>query len=267
MQSLQPAMQCEDVAAVARPCASVRLLRTEALAGDDPRLVARLDAHEAARAAKFREAADRDAYVGAHALLRTLLSQAVPGASPPREWRFVEGARGKPRLAAGQAARDLRFNLSHCRGMVAVALAERADIGIDIEGLDRHDFDDRAIAASHFCAVERDELARITGDAERKQAFLALWTAKEALIKALGDGLSMPLDGFRADLERGGYVRYDAPRANDEWRLARWQPAGYLVALAAPAGTDIECREVRWDASACTFIEGPVLKPSPGAAP
>jgi len=266
MQPIQPMAQCEEAAVAREGSVMVRLLPTNEIEDGDAALAARLAGDEAARASKFHHAADRKAYVGAHALLRTLLSQAMPGEAPPRAWRFAEGPRGKPHLDPAQA-RDVRFNLSHCRGMVAVAIAQGAEVGVDVEAIERHDFDEDAIAASHFCAAERARLARIADAASRKHAFLALWTAKEALIKALGDGLSMPLDGFCADLERGTYVRYDAPHRDGEWSLARWQRPGYLVALAAPAGRRVECREMRWDASASVFVEGGALAPLPCGEP
>lgn len=265
MLPIQSMAQCEDAAALRASTVAVRLLCTDALDDGDAALAARLGTDEAARAAKFHHAADRRAYAGAHALLRTLLSQALPGEVAPRGWRFDQGPRGKPHLAPGQGARDVRFNLSHCRGLVAIAIAEGIDVGVDVEALDRHDFDEEAIAASHFCAAERERIARIADAARRKHEFLAVWTAKEALIKALGDGLSMPLDGFCADLEQGTYVRYDAPERDGDWKLARWRLPGFLVALASPAGARIECREMRWDASASVFIEGRALMPlAPG---
>jgi 4'-phosphopantetheinyl transferase len=245
----------------ALPRVTVRLLCTDAVADGDADLLARLDAREAAQAARFVHAADRQAYLGAHALLRTLLSRAIANARAPAAWRFVEGDRGKPRLAPGQSSRDLRFNLSHCRGMVAVAMAPGAEVGIDVEALERHDFDELDIAASHFCPAEREPLARIADRSHRKRAFLAVWTAKEALVKALGDGLSMPLESFCADLDRGAYVRYDEPARSAEWTLARWERPTHAVALAAPEGMAVECREVRWDASCGDFVEGARLDP------
>ena len=252
MQSFHPITQREDTHAAVQ--VTVRLLPTDAIGDCDPALLSRLDAAEAIQAAKFVHAEDRKAWLGAHALLRTLLAQALPGEQAPRAWRFVAGPKGKPSLAPGQASRDVRFNISHCRGMAAVALAFGADIGVDVEALERADFDERAIAESHFCVAEREKLARLEEAGARKREFLAVWTAKEALIKGVGEGLSMPLDAFCADLERNAYARHDG--APDAWMLARWERPGHLAALAAPRGARVDCRELRWDASAGVFVEG-----------
>jgi 4'-phosphopantetheinyl transferase len=267
MHSIHAAAQRDERAASFAARVLVRFVRTQSIADADAGLAARLGPDEAERAAKFREGADRKSYVTAHALLRTLLSLVLPGAQAPRTWGFVAGTHGKPMLAPGQAPRDVRFNLSHCRGMVAVALTEGAEVGIDVEALERRDFDDLAIAESNFCAAERARVVRIADAAHRRHAFLATWTAKEALIKALGDGLSMPLTSFCADIDAGRYVRHDAPERGGDWSLARWDVPGHVVALAARAGMRIEARESRWDPSASLFVDGPVIAPiAPGVA-
>jgi len=226
---------------------ALRILRTDSLDDGDSRLASLLDDVEVTRARAFRVAADRKSYIGAHALLRVLLSDATGGTRAPQSWRFEAGPRGKPALAAGPA-----FNLSHCRGMVAVAVARDVEIGVDVEALARSDFDEDAIAQSTFHAAERERLSHIEDASRRKAAFLATWTSKEALVKAIGEGLSMPLDGFAVDLER---IRYEHGAAR-EWRLQRWELPGHVVALASPYGTRVECRESSWDDSRGVFVHG-----------
>ena len=71
----------------------------------------------------------------------------------------------------------------------------------------------------------------------RDQAFFAAWTRKEAYIKAVGDGLHIPLDSFRVTLLPGEDARLvhiggDAQAAG-AWRMHAFHPAeGYLGALA-----------------------------------
>src|SRR4051794_3776451 len=112
MQSLQAAAPLARRETDPGTRAVLRILRTDSLDASDSRLVGLLDAEEAVRARAFRIAADCASYLGAHALLRTLLTQACGGERAPHAWRFEAGVHGKPRLAAGPA-----FNLSHCRGM------------------------------------------------------------------------------------------------------------------------------------------------------
>jgi 4'-phosphopantetheinyl transferase len=175
----------------------------------------------------------------------------MPGCRPPPGWRFAAGAHGKPELAPGQVS-GVSFNLSHCRDLVAVVVAAGVDVGIDVESPERHSFDDMSIARAHFTPAEQDHLLAIGDDTRRRLAFLELWTAKEAFIKAMGQGLSMPLDSFGVDVARD---RYDAdtlpmPARDRTWTLARWQSHGCFVALAAGAPATavirVECREASW---------------------
>jgi 4'-phosphopantetheinyl transferase len=175
----------------------------------------------------------------------------MPGCRPPPGWRFAAGAHGKPELAPGQVS-GVSFNLSHCRDLVAVVVAAGVDVGIDVESPERHPFDDMSIARAHFTPAEQDHLLAIGDDTRRRLAFLELWTAKEAFIKAMGQGLSMPLDSFGVDVARD---RYDAdslpmPARDRTWTLARWQSHGCFVALAAgspaTAVIRVECRETHW---------------------
>src|SRR5512132_1276653 len=92
------------------------------------RLEPLLSADERERAASFTFDRDRTMYVTARGLLRTLLGERL-GEDPSRI-RFAYGERGKRRLGDDS---DLRFNLSHSRGLAAIALCEGREVGIDVE--------------------------------------------------------------------------------------------------------------------------------------
>lgn len=73
----------------------------------------------------------------------------------------------------------------------------------------------------------------------REEAFFAAWTRKEAYIKAVGDGLHIPLDAFRVRLlpgEKAGLVHIGGDlQAAEAWQMHTFSPAvGYLGALAYP---------------------------------
>jgi uncharacterized damage-inducible protein DinB len=76
-----------------------------------------LDASEQARADRFHMATDRDAYIFAHALLRTTLSGMAGIAA--KDLRFRTAKNGKPALDGSQSLPDLHFSLSHTRGLAA----------------------------------------------------------------------------------------------------------------------------------------------------
>jgi 4'-phosphopantetheinyl transferase len=202
-----------------------------------------LSAGEAARAARFRFAADRAAFLAAHALLRALL--AAHGIPAPV---FQSGPFGKPELVG--APGDVRFSLSHTRGLVAAALATRDDLGVDVELAERA-VDATGLAGRFFAPAEAACIAA-TPPENRQGAFLRLWTLKEAFAKAVGLGLSLPLDSFA--FGPGGFTCAPAQGPADAWCfLARpcADPAGHLaLALRWPnaAGMRVEDRAMSADA-------------------
>jgi 4'-phosphopantetheinyl transferase len=177
-----------------------------------------LDDSEIRRADNFFHQSDRLTFVAAHALKRMALAQAVPGTSA-KTLRFVADSFGKPFLA-GESA--LQFNLSHTAGLVALALSFHAPVGIDVETLGSPSVS-RDLMQSVLTSVERDTVDRA---ADWERAFLDLWTAKEAVIKAEGKGLSLPL----SEIE----IRHDnALGPSRHWSLWRSQPTPrHVLALA-----------------------------------
>jgi 4'-phosphopantetheinyl transferase len=129
----------------------------------------------------------------------------------------------------------LRFNLSHTAGLVACAVALDRDVGVDVEHLWPPTFD-IGLARHHFAPAEVAGLEALPPEARRAR-FFALWTLKEAYIKARGLGLALPLERFAFDFEGPALgVRFD-PELGDQperWHFARLQPtAVHALALAA----------------------------------
>ena len=152
---------------------------------------------------------------------------------PPGALTLTVDTYGKPRLAAPSS---LGFNLSHCGDVVLLALGRGVELGVDVEALRPRP---RALqlAQRYFTADEAAALAALP-EVLRQQAFYRLWTAKEAVLKALGRGLAFGLNrvGFR--LEAGGtavlpqdFAHAAAPAS--AWTLHSLTPApGFLGALA-----------------------------------
>lgn len=207
------------------------------------RLLALLPDGERERAARFVFEEDRVAFVAAHALLREMLSR--DGRLAPDAWEFDTNAFGKPALAAGQGAPGLTFNLAHTRGLVACAAAIDADVGIDVEGLS-HGVNALEIAARCFSPEECRGLAACSDD-EQRVRFTELWTLKEAYIKAVGQGLSHPLDTFGFGFTGPDAIQASLPEEEDAtaWHFALWAPSDrHRMALAVRTrdgrGTAIE---------------------------
>ena len=186
-----------------------------------------LDPSERERADRFMRPVDRARFIASHAALRFVLAQALTRV--PSSIRMIADASGKPRLVGpGEGALD--FNLSHSGSRALVGLTEATAIGVDIEAL-RPIPDALRIARAHFAADEAAALADLMPDI-RATAFFGLWTRKEAVVKALGTGLSLPLDRFSVTVP-------PAPprmlRDGAAWTLATIEAgADYAATVAVP---------------------------------
>lgn len=159
---------------------------------------------------------------------RLLRDYAGVAEAPPIE----RGEHGKPFVSASGFP---RFNLSHSGRCVVFAFSAGHDIGVDVEALGRR-HSPLELATRFFAAEETAALAALD-EGEQGAAFMRLWTSKEAVLKALGHGLSFGLHRLRFALEEGGGTGLQAIAAEAgtpaEWRLHRFEPApGHAGALA-----------------------------------
>jgi 4'-phosphopantetheinyl transferase len=155
------------------------------IAGESAGLAEILDADEKTRAERFVFERDKSRYIAGRAVLRMILGRCLD--RPPREVAFRYETHGKP-LVEGT---DLTFNMSKSAGRALYAVTRRRRIGVDLEKIrDITEMD--LIARRFFCRAEIERLGVLEGDLKRK-AFFEYWTRKEALVKADGAGLTMPL--------------------------------------------------------------------------
>jgi 4'-phosphopantetheinyl transferase len=191
---------------------------------------------ERIRAARFVFEKDRDQFVIVRGWLRRLCGAYMDRA--PDALRFQYGPAGKPALAADDASIDLRFNVSHSRDCALLAFSLGRDVGVDVEHIeDRLNVLD--LAQSCFSETELRSF-QACAPGERLGTFFRYWTSKEAYIKALGDGLSMPLQEFTVDVCPDTPVwRVHAPGSTAPPAVVQRLsvPAEYAAAVAAN-GTD-----------------------------
>ena len=206
------------------------------LAGHRRECEALLDAAERDRADRFYFEPDRQRHVLAHGVLRYLLAVAL--GSAPAALTFSVGAQGKPALAS-TAPIDLRFNLSHAGDWLFIALAQSAEVGIDVER-QRTGLADELLPSLAFTAREK---AWITGHdgAARTTAFFEAWSRKEAAIKAWGTGLSLALDCFDVTPNGASPCALQPPpglaASGQPWTLQDLPaPPGHCAALVSEGG-------------------------------
>lgn len=201
-------------------------------------LAATLSAAERHRATRYRRAGDRLRFEAVRGLLRVLLGRYL--SVPPGAVAFAHGPEGKPEVAL-PAAGNLRFNVSHSGSSAVVAVTRGRRVGVDLEVV-RPLPDVEELVHHVFSPAEREAWRAFPSD-ERVRAFLRGWTRKEALLKALGTGLSRPVERTEVSLARD-----DAPAVHavdgDRSAARRWWvrspslPGAYVAAVAAE-GTDL----------------------------
>ena len=166
------------------------------------RLWPTLAADERARAQRFHFQKDRKRFVVRRGLLRAILGR-YQGVEPDR-LQFCYGPHGKPELTSDCGGETLCFNLSHSEGLALYAVTRQRRIGVDLEYI-RPELVQEEIAERFFSPREVAALRTLSGYMQQ-QAFFDCWTRKEAYIKAVGEGLSLPLDQFDVSLRPGERV-------------------------------------------------------------
>ena len=183
---------------------------------------------EREKAARFHFQADRDRYIAAHALLRLQLGALLH--RYPKTLLFEYTSYGKPFIGNF----GIEFNLSHSGDWVLFAFTHSAEIGVDIEQI-RPLPDMPDVARQNFSAAEF-ALWQAAPAWDRTQAFYRCWTRKESFIKAIGEGLSCPLDSFEVAFGLDQPARLTSLKG-DEALAARWWMAdlpdfpGYAAAV------------------------------------
>jgi 4'-phosphopantetheinyl transferase len=195
-------------------------------------------AEEQARAARFLHPDDALRHLLGRAIVRRWLAPLV--GSAPTQVPIVTGAHGKPVLASGAPA----FNLSHSGDWVLCALAVDGRLGVDVEA--RHALADRDAVAETILSSDERARWRALGDADRDAAFYAIWTRKEAWLKALGVGLTRVTDlTVCADPDAAvvnAALRVDVPGERiDQWVV---RPVSGLAGAAAAVAWDRPIHQV-----------------------
>src|SRR5215510_3983309 len=186
---------------------------------------------ERRRADRYYRAVDRERFIVARGVLRKIISIYLKVS--PGDLMFSYNQYGKPQISAEQNYRYLNFNISHSHEMALYALTIGRDVGIDIEHI-REDFATLEIAEHFFAKAEVNALAALPAE-QRVKAFFNCWSRKEAYIKAIGMGISFPLDRFSVSLAPGApeLLRVENDdREPERWRMYELSPGdGYAAAM------------------------------------
>ncbi|MEO6537019.1 MAG: 4'-phosphopantetheinyl transferase superfamily protein [Ferruginibacter sp.] len=176
-----------------------------------------LSADEVEKANRFHFQKDKKRFIAARGILRQILG-GYTGTSPDK-LRFNYTANGKPVLATNTDTDTLKFNLSHSGSFALYGFSLHQNIGIDIECI-RHDISAVQIAQKFFSKKEISLLGQVDND-KFHQLFFQLWTRKEAILKANGEGISSSMEKIDVSLINGrGLSAVTLP--SDESEGMRW---------------------------------------------
>lgn len=197
--------------------------RYQKLLSDDERI----------RSERFHFEAHRKRFIVRRGILRMILGCYL--STEPSQLQFCYGKNEKPALADTFSKGKVRFNLSHSEGLALYAFTRDCEIGVDIEHI--RDISEMKQIAERFFSARENSVFRALPKSKKKEAFFNCWTRKEAFIKAIGDGLSWPLDGFDVSLVPGEPARLlriegDSKTAS-RWSIQDLKPAfGFAAAFA-----------------------------------
>ncbi|MBN1632194.1 MAG: 4'-phosphopantetheinyl transferase superfamily protein [Thermoleophilia bacterium] len=110
--------------------------------------------------------------------------------APAQSFIFSYGPFGKPELGPRRSSQDIRFSLSHTSEMIVYLFGYEHDVGIDLESVQHHS--DYLTGRSAVLSLRERLLIQEAAEEKRAEMFLSFWTRKEACLKALGTGFSMP---------------------------------------------------------------------------
>jgi 4'-phosphopantetheinyl transferase len=212
-----------------------------------PRYLDLLDSVEQGRYQAYRQEIDQRRFLTGRVLAKTVIGELLGRA--PGTVRFDATCddcgkpHGRPKIAG------VRFSISHSGDRIGLALTTDTPVGLDVETATRT-MDDSLISY----ALTEAEQADLNGlaEADRSRAFFRYWTRKEALMKATGRGLKIPLQSITLS-GPGEPARLvasaDAALKPETTRLADLDPGeGYRAAVAVLTAEEIKVTERRWAA-------------------
>lgn len=197
------------------------------------RVLGLMSGEERARYGRIRHEPTRQCYLVTRRLVRETLGRL--GGVAPGSLRFSYNEKERPYLAAEDAPEalgDADFNIAHSTELVGLAVVRGAQVGLDLEPVDRR-LDHDLVAERFFSDVECADLALLEGE-ERARRFLELWVLKEAWLKADGRGMSAGLHRVIFRFDPTGEPRLVAVPDDEvgRWEVELFEVRGHLLGLA-----------------------------------
>ena len=157
-------------------------------------------------------------------LRRALREQYGIDGGDGRKPDLIEGAHGKPYL---REYPQIQFNISHCMGLAVLAVGD-CSVGIDVEYVRpyREPLLKRVLSEAELRQMEA------AGEAGREELFFRFWTLKESCVKAMGCGITVPLQDISFQIGDDGGITCE----KTGWKFRQWILAGGYVLSACVSG-------------------------------
>lgn len=211
----------------------IRLFNLALSATELTRFEQLLAPEELKRADRLIDHQVRNRFIAGRGLLRETLAGCLD--RKPSDILIASNQYGKPILSGEDSNHGLGFNLSHSGDLAIMALADRRELGIDLEQI-REDLPYEAMAQQFFSRREQADLFSLPTELQRA-AFFRCWTRKEAYLKGCGSGFSQPAHICDVSLLPGQPPALLADRI-DPSQTSKWSlidldvPEGFCATLA-----------------------------------
>lgn len=188
-----------------------------------------LSKEEQQQAKKFIQLKHQERFIITHGILRQVLASYLNTTFD--QIKFTNNKFGKPLLVKNLSNKVINFNISHSKDVALFCFAKNSTIGIDVE-FKRQDIEIKEIAKRFFTAKENTSLDHFP-EKQKLEIFFTYWTCKEAFIKAIGKGLSYPLNKFEIDVNTLELCINDPEYQTTKWSLIKFEPySDYAAAIA-----------------------------------
>jgi 4'-phosphopantetheinyl transferase len=180
----------------------------------------------------------RDDFILHRGLLRSILAKYLE--EKPEQIRITISDSGKPILANHR----LEFNLSHSNDLMICGITAGARIGVDIQYIYPIESLDRVI--SKILATPEIELLNDVPKDERMELFFTIWTAKEALLKALGSGFQSPANTIQVinKINSGSILQVETPLKDHDWIVREVEIESGYKSFLAVEGKEIQVETI-----------------------
>lgn len=197
------------------------------------KLARSLSEDERTRANRFRFEQHRDRFIAGRGILRQLLANYLQVESDCVIFEY--SSRGKPQIASSLNQDNLQFNVSHSQDLALYGFTYQRIIGVDLEYI-KDNIDYKQLAKRFFTTQEL-QLINSYPAREQKTIFFQLWTAKEAYLKATGDGLAVSLDTIEFSLDNNSELNLvaikQAKAQASHWLINNFIPQDNFIATIA----------------------------------